>query len=153
LNTLAGIGMVGINYKGGGPALTDLIGGQISMFFSGVASGAAQIKGGKIRALGVTTLRRSGALPEVPTLAESGVPGYEVDGWYGLLAPVGTPPAAIARIHRDLSALMITAEMKQRLLGAGIDAQPSMTAEFHQRIARDIVRWAEVVKRARIAVE
>ena len=90
---LTGVDMVGINYKGGGPALTDLIGGQISAFFSGVASGAAQIKGGKIRALGVTTARRTAALPEVPTIAEAGVPGYEVDGWYGLLAPAATPAA------------------------------------------------------------
>jgi len=150
---LAGVDMVGINYKGGGPALTDLIGGQISVFFSGVASGAALIKSGKIRALGVTTLRRSGALPDVPTIAESGVPGYEVDGWYGLLAPAGTPPVAVTRINRDVSALVVTPEMKERLLGAGIDAQPSTPAEFHQRIARDITRWATVVKKARIAVE
>jgi tripartite-type tricarboxylate transporter receptor subunit TctC len=82
--------MVGVNYKGGGPALTDLIGGQISAFFSGVSSGSAQIRAGKIRALGVTTTRRSAALPDVPTIAEAGVPGYEVDGWYGLLAPTAT---------------------------------------------------------------
>lgn len=150
---LTGVEMTGINYKGGGPALTDLIGGQISAFFSGVASGAAQIRGGKIRALGVTTTRRSGALPDVPTIAEAGVPGYEVDGWYGLLAPAATPPAAIARINRDLSALVVTPDMKERLLGAGIDARPSTPAEFQEHITRDIRRWADVVKRARIGVE
>lgn len=145
--------MTGVNYKGGGPALTDLIGGQISAFFSGVASGAAQIKGGKIRALGVTTSRRSGALPDVPTIAEAGVPGYEVDGWYGLLAPAATPATVIARFNRDLSALVVTLDMKERLLGAGIDARPSTPAEFQELIARDIRRWAEVVKKARISVE
>jgi tripartite-type tricarboxylate transporter receptor subunit TctC len=150
---LAGIDMVGVNYKGGGPALTDLLGGQISVFFSGVASGAAQIKAGKIRALGVTTLRRSGGLPDVPTIAESGVPGYEVDGWYGLLAPAATPAAVIARFNRDLSALVVTAEMKERLLGAGIDAQPATPAEFQARITRDIARWAAVVNKAKIAME
>jgi tripartite-type tricarboxylate transporter receptor subunit TctC len=150
---LTGTDMVGVNYKGGGPALTDLIGGQISVFFSGVASGAAQIKGGKIRALGVTTTRRSGALPDVPTIAEAGVPGYEVDGWYGLLAPAATPPAVIQRFNRDLAALVAMPEMKERLLGAGIDAQASTPAEFHARIARDIQRWAGVVKQAKIAVE
>jgi tripartite-type tricarboxylate transporter receptor subunit TctC len=150
---LAGIDMVGVNYKGGGPALTDLIGGQISAFFSGVASGSAQIKAGKVRALGVTTARRTTALPDVPTIAEAGVPGYEFDGWYGLLAPAATPPDVIARLNRDLAALVSSAEMKERLLAAGVDARASSPAEFHDRIARDITRWSEVVKKARIAVE
>ena len=150
---LAGIDMVGVNYKGGGPALTDLIGGQISAFFSGVASGSAQIKAGKLRALGVTTSRRTAALPDVPTIAEAGVPGYEVDGWYGLLAPAATPAAIITRLNSDLSAVVSAAEMKARLLAAGIDARTSTPAEFHARIARDIIRWSEVVKKARIAVE
>ncbi len=150
---LTGTDMVGVNYKGGGPALTDLIGGQISVFFSGVSSAGAQIKGGKIRALGVTTTRRSGALPDVPTIAEAGVPGYEVDGWYGLLAPAGTPAAIIARLNRDLSTTVSTPEMSERLLAAGIDARPSTPLEFHQRIARDITRWSEVVKKARITIE
>ncbi len=150
---LAGIDMVGVNYKGGGPALTDLIGGQISAFFSGVSSGSAQIRAGKIRALGVTTTRRSAALPDVPTIAEAGVPGYEVDGWYGLLAPAATPPAVIRRFNSDLAALLAMAEMKERLLAAGIDARASSPAEFNERIARDITRWADVVKKARIAVE
>lgn len=150
---LAGIDMVGVYYKGGGPALTDLIGGQITAFFSGVASGSAQIKAGKVRALGVTTARRSAALPDVPTIAEAGVPGYEVDGWYGLLAPVATPPAIIARLNRDLSALVSSADMKERLLAAGIDARASTPTEFRDRIVRDIARWSEVVRKARIAVE
>jgi tripartite-type tricarboxylate transporter receptor subunit TctC len=150
---LAGVDIVGVNYKGGGPALTDLLGGQISAFFAGVASGAALIKAGKIRALGVTTIRRSGAFPDVPTIAEAGVPGYEVDGWYGLLAPAGTPPAIIARFNRDLSAAVVTPEIQQRLLGAGVDAHASSPAEFQARIARDITRWSEVVKKARIVIE
>ncbi len=150
---LAGIDMVGVNYKGGGPALTDLIGGQISAFFSGVASGGAHIKAGRIRALGVTTSRRTAALPDVPTIAEAGVPGFEVDGWYGLLAPAATPAVIIQRINSDLSNVVSMGEMKERLLAAGIDARPSTPAEFHERIARDIARWAEVVKKARIAVE
>ena len=150
---LAGIDMVGVYYKGGGPALTDVIGGHIAAFFSGVASGGAHIKAGKLRALGVTTARRTAALPDVPTIAEAGVPGYEVDGWYGLLAPKATPAAAIRRINAELSALVSSTEMKGRLLAAGIDALASSPAEFHDRIARDITRWSEVVKKARIAVE
>jgi tripartite-type tricarboxylate transporter receptor subunit TctC len=150
---LAGIDMVGVYYKGGGPALVDVIGGQVAGFFSGVASGSGHIKSGKVRALGVTTLRRSAALPDVPTIAEAGVPGYEVDGWYGLLAPAATPPAIIRRFNNDLAALLAMPEMKERLLAAGIDARASTPAEFQERIARDITRWSEVVKKARIAVE
>jgi len=150
---LTGIDMVGIVYKGGGPALTDVIGGQVPAFFSGVASGSAQIRAGKLRALGVTTTRRTAALPEVPTIAEAGVPGYEVDGWYGLLAPKATPVTAIQRFNAELAALLALPEMKERLLAAGIDASASSPAEFHDRIARDITRWSAVVKKARIAVE
>jgi tripartite-type tricarboxylate transporter receptor subunit TctC len=150
---LTGTDMVGIVYKGGGPALTDLLGGQIPVFFPGVASSAAHIKAGKLRALGVTTTRRAGALPDVPTIAEAGVPGFEVDGWYGLLAPRATPAAAIQRFNSELAALLALPDMQERLLAAGIDARASTPAEFHDRIARDITRWAEVVKKARIAIE
>ncbi|HZN23113.1 MAG TPA: tripartite tricarboxylate transporter substrate binding protein [Burkholderiales bacterium] len=150
---LSGIDMVGVNYKGGGPALTDVMGGHVSAFFSGVSSGTPHVKAGKLRALGVTTARRSSALPEVPTIAEAGVPGYEVDAWYGVLAPAATPPAIIARLNRDLTQLLSTADMKERLFAAGLDARPSTPAEFRDRIARDIARWAELVKKAKIPVE
>ena len=150
---LAGIDMVGVYYKGGGPALTDLLGGHISLFFSGVSSGGGMIKAGKLRALGVTTTRRSAALPDVPTIAEAGVPGYEVDGWYGVVAPRATPAAVIARLNGDLSATIMATEMKDRLLAAGIDARASTAVEFHDRIARDIARWADVVKKAKIPLE
>jgi tripartite-type tricarboxylate transporter receptor subunit TctC len=150
---LSGIDMVGIVYKGGGPALIDVLGGQIAAFFSGVASGGVHIKAGKLRALGVTTTRRTAALPDVPTIAEAGVPGFEVDGWYGLLAPKATPAPVIRRFNAELAALLAMDEMKERLLAAGIDASASSPAEFHDRIARDITRWSEVVKKARIAAE
>jgi tripartite-type tricarboxylate transporter receptor subunit TctC len=152
-NVLAGVNIVGINYKGGGPALTDVISGQVQAFFSGVSSGHAHIKGGRIRALGVTTTTRSSGLPEVPTIAEAGVPGYEVDAWYGVLAPAGTPPAIIARLYGDLAATVAGADMRERLQTVGIDARTTTPAEFHQRIVRDIQRWADVVKRARITAD
>jgi tripartite-type tricarboxylate transporter receptor subunit TctC len=150
---LAGIDMVGVNYKGGGPALIDVMGGHVSAFFSGVSSGTPHVKAGKLRALGVTTTRRSSALPEVPTIAEAGVPGYEVDAWYGLLAPAATPPGVIARLNRDLTQVLSTSDMKERLFAAGLEARASTPAEFRDRIARDITRWAEVVKKAKIPVE
>ncbi len=150
---LAGIDMVAVNYKGGGPALTDVVGGHVSAFFSGVSSGSPLVKAGKLRALGVTTTRRSTALPDVPTIAEAGVPGYEVDGWYGLLGPAALPPAVIARFNRDLGQVLSTADMKERLLTAGLEARASTPAEFRDRVMRDVARWAEVVKKAKIAVE
>ena len=150
---LAGIDMVAVNYKGGGPALTDVMGGHVSAFFSGVSSGTPHVKAGKLRALGVTTTRRSSALPDVPTIAEAGVPGYEVDAWYGVLAPAATPSAAVARLNRDLAQLLSTAEMRERLFVAGLEARASTPGEFRERVVRDIARWAEVVKRAKIPVE
>src|SRR5688572_16867500 len=150
---LAGIDMVPINYKGGGPALIDVMGGHVTAFFSGVSSGSPLVKSGKVRALGVTTKSRSPALPEVPTIAEAGLPGYEVDAWYGLLAPAATPPAAIARLNRDLTQALSSPDTKERLRNAGVDARPSTPAEFRDLIARDIKRWVDVVKRAKIALE
>jgi tripartite-type tricarboxylate transporter receptor subunit TctC len=150
---MTGIDMQGIHYKGGGPALTDLIGGQINAFFAGLASSSALIRAGKVRALGVTNARRSASLPEVPAIAEAGLAGYDVDGWYGLLAPAATPHAAIQRYNRELNVLLNMPEVKERLLTAGIEASPSTPAEFQARITRDLTRWAEVVKKARISVE
>jgi tripartite-type tricarboxylate transporter receptor subunit TctC len=153
LKVLAGIDMVGVYYKGGGPAMIDVMAGHVSAFFSGVSSGTPHIKAGKLRALGVTTTRRSSGLPDVPTIAEAGVPGYEVDGWYGLLAPAATPPAIISRFNHELRDLLSTAETKERLLAVGIEASASTPAEFRDRIMRDIARWSEVVKKAKIPVE
>jgi tripartite-type tricarboxylate transporter receptor subunit TctC len=150
---LAGIDMVAVNYKGGGPALIDVMGGHVAAFFSGVSSGSPHVKAGKLRALGVTTIRRSTALPNVPTIAEAGVPGYEVDAWYGLLAPAATPPGVIARLNRDLAQVLSSADMKERLRTAGVDARASSPVEFRDLIARDIKRWVEVVKKAKIPVE
>jgi tripartite-type tricarboxylate transporter receptor subunit TctC len=111
------------------------------------------VRSGKLRALGVTTKQRSTALPEVPTIAEAGVPGYEVDGWYALLGPAATPPAAIARLNRELVQLVASADMKERLRNAGVDAGAATPGEVRALIARDIGRWADVVKKARIPIE
>jgi tripartite-type tricarboxylate transporter receptor subunit TctC len=150
---LAGIDMVAVNYKGGGPAITDVIGGHVTAFFAGVSSSTPHIKAGKLRALGVTTTRRSAALPDLPTIAEAGIAGYEVDGWYGILGPAATPPAIIARFNRELGQVLATNETKERLLAVGIEAAASTPTEFRERIERDMKRWAEVVKRAKIPVE
>lgn len=150
---LTGVDMVYILYKGGGPALTDVISGQVSAFFAGVASAAAHIKSGKVRALGVTTARRAAALPDIPTIAETGVPGYEVDGWYGILAPARTPQAIIQRLNAEINAVVATQEAKDRLLAVGLQARGTTPAEFHQMIVNDIARWANVAKRAKLELQ
>jgi tripartite-type tricarboxylate transporter receptor subunit TctC len=150
---LGAVDLLAVNYKGGGPAITDVIGGHVTAFFAGTSSSTPHIKAGRLRALGVTTTRRSAALPDVPTIAESGLAGYEVDGWYGILAPAATPAAVIARFNRELAQVLSATETKDRLLAVGIEASASTPAEFRDRIARDMARWAEVVKKARIPVE
>ncbi len=112
---LAGIDMVGIVYKGGGPALIDVLGGQIAAFFSGVASGGVHIKAGKLRALGVTTTRRTAALPDVPTIAEAGVPGFDVSSWFAFFVPAKTPPAIIKKMNEGTIAALAHPVVKERL--------------------------------------
>ena len=149
-NVLAGTNMVNIIYKGGGPALTDLISGQVSALFAGIASSGGHIKSGKLRALGVTTKRRAPALPDVPTIAESGLPEYEVNGWYGVLGSAKIPSAIVNRVNAEINAVVATEDAKQRLLAVGLEARGSTPAEFHKMIVDDIARWANVVKRAKI---
>ena len=149
-NVLTGTSMVNVIYKGGGPALTDVISGQVSALFAGIASSGGHIRSGKLRALGVTTMRRAPALPDVPTIAESGVPGYEVDGWYGVLATARIPAALLNRVNAEINAVVATEDAKQRLLAVGLQARGGTPAEFHRMIVNDIARWAGVVKKARI---
>jgi len=148
-----GVQMTHVAYKGGGPALTDLMSGQVSLFFATIAASVQFIKAGRIRALGVTTARRAQALPDLPTIAESGVPGYEVDGWYGLLAPRATPPAVVARLNRELGVVLAADEMRDRLIAAGVEARPSAPQEFSALIERDIRKWAKLVREAGIKIE
>jgi len=152
-NVLAGTNMVNVIYKGGGPALTDVISGQVSALFAGIASSGGHIKSGKLRALGVTTARRAPALPDVPTIAEAGLPGYEVDGWYGVLTSAKVPAAIVKRVNAEINAVVATEDAKQRLLTVGLEARGSTPAEFHKMIVNDIARWATVVKKARIEVQ
>ena len=149
-NVLAGTNMVNVIYKGGGPALTDVISGQVSAIFAGIASSGGHIKSGKLRALGVTTKRRAPALPEVPTIAESGLPEFEVNGWYGVLGSAKIPAAIVNRVNAEINAVVATEDAKQRLLAVGLEARGSTPAEFHRMIVDDIARWANVVKRAKI---
>lgn len=145
-NSLAGIKMLHVPYKGGNPAMTDLLGGRISVFFSTVAVARPHLQSGKIKGLGVTTAKRTQALPSLPTIAESGLPGYEVSGWYGLVAPSATPKAAIVRLHSAVQVALRQTEIKEKLLGVGVEAVDATTAQFGEKIDAELAKWDKVVK-------
>lgn len=154
LKTLANINMLHVPYKGGGPAMSDLLGGQVNTMFATVSTAVPHIKSGKLRALAVTSGRRAAVLPEVPTIAEA-TPyrGYEANNWYGMVAPAHTPQRVIDRLNRELHAVLGRGEVRERLLGQGLEAMPSTPAEFSTYLKREIGKWAKVVKDANARVE
>lgn len=152
-NSLAGIKMLHVPYKGGNPAMTDLLAGRVNVFFSTVAVARPHLQSGKIRALGVTTPKRTPALPNVPTIAESGLPGYAVSGWYGLVAPKGTPKAAIDRLHAVIQVALRQPEIRERLLGVGVEAAEATPAAFGKLIDDDIAKWIKVAKPLNISMD
>ena len=131
---MAGTSMTPVPYKGSGPAAADLLAGRISMSFDSIAVYKDYIVLGKLRALGVTTLNRSDALPSVPTIAEAGLPGYDISNWLGVLVPAGTPPAIIARLNAEIRHANNDAEMKKQLLAVGIEAGAFDAGAFAQLI-------------------
>jgi len=145
--SLAGTPVLAVFYKGGGPALNDVLGGQVPLFFATVASSVGYVRAGRLRGLAVTTARRAAALPEVPTVSESGLPGYEVDGWYGMLAPARTPQPIVERLNRELSAVVDTPDMRDRLTAVGVDARASSPEELGKIIRSDIDKWAALIRR------
>ena len=149
----AGIKLIHIPYKGTGPALTDLIGGHIPMAFAPIPASHAQAAGGTVRMLGVTSLKRSSLLPDVPTIAESGLPGYEAVLRYGLVAPAGTPRAIIERLNRELNVALASADVRQRLATEGAEPLPSTPDEYAADIDREETQWSKVVKQSGAKVE
>ncbi|QHJ01609.1 tripartite tricarboxylate transporter substrate binding protein [Xylophilus rhododendri] len=142
-----------IPYRGGAPALTDLIGGQVQMMFSAVTACAGFVKSGKLRALAVTAEQRFAALPQVPTMAESGVPGFKASEWNGLFAPAATPPAVLERIERDARATLADPAVQQKLRETGVDVVGSSRADFARFIASETARWATVIRTAGIKID
>lgn len=145
-NYLNKVNIVHIPYKGAGPALADVAGGQVHIMYSTVPAAIGLLKGGRLRALGVSTAARYPALPDVPTMIEAGVPGYEVEYWYGFLAPAATPKDVIARIHRDTSQVLQLPETMASLDVQGLLPIRKSQSEFAAFVKEDIERWAVVVK-------
>ena len=140
-----GIDMIHIPYKGTGPALTDLIGGQVSMFVSTFASALPHVQAGRLRALGVTSARRSPAAPEVPTLLEAGVPDYAYSTWYGLLTPAGVARPIVAKLNAAVHKALAAEALRRNFAAQGIDAVANTPPEFAAYIAAEIAKWREVV--------
>ncbi len=150
---MAGVNMNHVPYKGAGPAFIDLIAGQVSMYFGSLPSSLPHIRAGKVRALAVTGAKRSPIVPELPTIAEAAVPGFDSTQWYGILAPVRTPPAIIEQLHRDHVAVLGNPLVKERLFSQGYEVVANSRAEFAQYIRDEIAKWAKVVKEAGIRAD
>jgi tripartite-type tricarboxylate transporter receptor subunit TctC len=146
MNQIAGMKMVHVPYKGSGQAISDLVGGHVKVMISGMASTLPHVKTGKLRALAVTGPQRSEAAPDVPTLAESGFPGFEARSWFGVLAPATTPRPVITRLHADIVKTLQHPDVKQRLTAIGFDIVGSSPDEFAAYIRTEIKKWAKVVK-------
>lgn len=144
--TLANVKMAHVPYKGSGPAMIDVISGQIPITFEVFITALSYVKSGRLRALAQTGSARSTHLPDVPTIGETGVPGYESAGWYGVLAPAGTPPAIVGRLHAETSRIMGAADMQQRMADLGADPANETPEQFGAFIRAEIVKWAKVIK-------
>jgi tripartite-type tricarboxylate transporter receptor subunit TctC len=145
LGTMAGLKLTHVPYKGTGPAITDLLGGHIPMMFTPIPTAHAQAESGLLRALAVTSAQRSSLLPDLPTVAESGLPGYEAGLRYGLVAPAGTPRPVIERLNKELRAALAADDVRQRLAADGAETLPSTPEEYAADIDREEATWSKVV--------
>jgi len=150
LETMTGVSLNHVPYKGGGPAITDLIAGHVPSYIAVISTAVPHVKSGKARAIAVTSAKRSEALPEVPTIAESGVKGYAAINWYGLTAPPKTPAAIVARLNKDFTAALHSPDVIQQLNARGIDAAPSSGADYVKFIRSEQQRWVPVIRKAKI---
>jgi len=149
-NAMAGVKMVHIPYKGNAPALTDLVGGHVDLIFNGLTSAIALIKGGKLRALAVTSLNRSGALPDIPTIDETGLKGFQAVAWNGLNAPAHTPKEIVAKINADVVRVLKSPELIERLKAEGSDPVGNTPAQYATFLRDEIAKWQKVIRFANL---
>jgi tripartite-type tricarboxylate transporter receptor subunit TctC len=151
--TMAGIDILHVPYKGAAPAMNDLLGGQIDMMFDFLSAAGPQIKAGKLRALGVTSSTRSPLLPDVPTIAEAGVPGYDVLGHFGIFAPAGTPVAIIDRINKEVATIVEDPKVKERLAKQSATPVTQTPADMAASVKAETEKWAKIVKQTGIRAQ
>jgi tripartite-type tricarboxylate transporter receptor subunit TctC len=150
---VAGVNMVHVPYKGTGPGVTALLTGEVHMAIAGVSTMLPHAKSGKVRALAVTGAKRSPAAPDLPTVAENGLPGYAFDVWYGLFAPAKTPPAVLNKINADANAALRDAETARRFAAGGVDAIGGSVEESNKYLQAEMVKWAKVIREAGIKAD
>lgn len=153
LKLMAGIDLTAVAYKGSGPAARDVVGGHVPLAMVDLPASQAHIRAGLVNALAITGARRLSALPEVPTMSEAGIAGYEAVGWFGLVAPAGTPAAIIARLNAEFVAALKDPEIRNRIEAVGGEALPSSPEAFRRVIADEIPKWAQVVRAANVRLE
>jgi tripartite-type tricarboxylate transporter receptor subunit TctC len=152
-NTMAGVKVTHVPYKGTSDAVTDLIAGRISMMFSSMAIVRGFVEDGRLKVLGVTTEKKSASAPDLPTIAESGVPGYGIAIWWGLMAPKGTSPAVVDALSKAVEAAQRSPELKKRLEASGGEMISATPEEFGQFIAKDIQKWAKAVEHSGVKMD
>lgn len=150
---MAGVDIVSVAYKGGGPAITALLGGEVEMFFATIPGVVGHVKAGKLRALGVTSAKRVAELPDIPTVAESGLPGFEVIGWFGIFAPAGTPRSVITRLNGELAKILQMPDVRERLAGHGLIPGGGTPEQLGAFLKSEIARWAKLIKEAGIRLD
>lgn len=150
---MAGIDLVHVPYKGSGPLTTDLIGGQVTMSFDTITPVLPHIKAGKLRALAVTTAKRSAALPDVPTIAEAALPGFDLGSWFGIVAPAATPKEVVARLHTEIAKALKSDDIKARFAEIGAEPVGNTPDEMRAQIAAETAKFAKLVKDAKVSIE
>ena len=150
---MAGIDMLHVPYKGSAPAVADLIGGHVAMMFDNLPSSMPHVRSGKLRALAVTSLQRASSIPDVPTIAESGVSGYEATSWFGMLAPAGTPPAIVAKLNAEIVQILGLPEVQKAMREQGAEPHPEKPEAFAAFIRAETTKWEKVVKASGATVE
>jgi len=145
-NSMAGVRLIHVPYKGAAPALTDVLSGQVQIMFSTMPPALPHVKDGRLRALAVASLKRSPAMPELPTLDEAGLPGFEANTWHGVMVPAGTPGAIISTLHREIVAILHRPDVIERLSSQGAEPVGSTPEEFAAYIKSETIKWAKVVR-------
>jgi tripartite-type tricarboxylate transporter receptor subunit TctC len=152
-NTLAGTKIIHVPYKGGAPGITDLLGGRVDLMFVTPASGLQHVSSGKLRALGVSSAKRSSLAPNIPTISEAGVPGFDASAWYGLVAPAGTPVSIVEQINRDIRAVLQQRDVRDRFAAEGVEIEADTPAQFSAFLRTEVERWHRVAASAGVEPE
>jgi tripartite-type tricarboxylate transporter receptor subunit TctC len=153
LQEAAGIEFIHLPYKGSAPAQLDLTSGRVQVMFDSIAATLAHIRAGKLKALAVASEKRSSVLPDVPTVAESGVPGFKAESWLGIMAPAGTPAAVVGRLNRELGMLLVDPQTRQLLVERGFEPAASSPEQFADRIRSELAHWERIVRASGARVE